>query len=129
MTESHHILVVDDDVAIRKGLCKVLELEGYTVVDVEHGQAALDHLKTSARPCLILLDLMMPIMDGRTFRQKMLKDPQLAPIPVVLITAGGPQLSAGVPAAGVLQKPLRLGTVVGVVKQHCQTPKGERTGG
>jgi CheY-like chemotaxis protein len=116
---SHYILVVDDDDTLRESLCDALEFEGYRVVCVEHGQAALDHMKMTDRPCLILLDLMMPVMDGKTFREKMLKDPDLAHIPVVLITAAGPTAASSVSVTGVLHKPLRIGKVVDVVKEHC----------
>jgi CheY-like chemotaxis protein len=116
---SDHILIVDDDATLRESLRDALEFEGYTVASVEHGAAALQYLKSAGRPCLILLDLMMPVMDGKTFREAMLRDPALASIPVVLITAAGLQMAAGVAVAGVLQKPLRVGTVVALVKQHC----------
>jgi hypothetical protein len=72
--EKEHILVVEDDRDLRETLCDALRLEGYEVVCVEHGAAALRHLTTGAKPCVILLDLMMPVMDGWTFRQEILKD-------------------------------------------------------
>jgi CheY-like chemotaxis protein len=114
-----HILVVDDDHRLREVLCDALELEGYKVVAAEHGQAALEHLQAGDRPCLILLDLMMPVMDGKAFREEMLKDPDLADIPVVLITAGGAQVIADVPVVAVLCKPLSVEAVVDVVQAHC----------
>ncbi len=117
---SHYILVIDDDNELREALCDALELEGYGVVCVEHGAAALHHLQSSGEPpCLILLDLMMPVMDGRTFRETLLKQPDLAAIPVVLITAAGPQAAASVTATRVLHKPLRINSVIDVVKEHC----------
>jgi CheY-like chemotaxis protein len=116
---SHYILVIDDDHELRQALCDALELEGYGVVCFEHGAAALRHLQSADPPCLILLDLMMPVMDGRTFREALLKTPQLATIPVVLITAAGPQAAASVTAIKVLHKPLRINTVIDVVKEHC----------
>ena len=119
MTETHYILIVDDDQAIREALSDALELEGYRVVGVEHGAAAMRHLETGARPCLILLDLMMPVMDGRAFRSAMLSEPALVDIPVVVITAGGQQLAASVDASTVLHKPLSMNTVMDVVKEHC----------
>jgi CheY-like chemotaxis protein len=118
-TPSHYILVVDDDHALREALSDSLRLEGYDVVEAEHGEAALRHLRSSDPPCLILLDLMMPVMDGKTLRETMLKEPALANIPVVLITAAGPQVAASVRAKDVLHKPLRMGHVVDVVKEHC----------
>jgi len=118
---SHYILIVEDDTALRESLRDALELEGYQVVAAEHGKAALDHLSTSELPCVILLDLMMPVMDGNTFRTEMLKQQNLAAIPVVLITAAGSQMAAKVSANQVLHKPLRMDAVVDVVKEHCST--------
>jgi CheY-like chemotaxis protein len=117
---SEHILLVEDDQDVRESLSDALELEGYRVVCAEHGAAALRHLGTGARPCLILLDLMMPVMDGQTFRQAMLKDAAMATIPVVLITAAGVPTAASVPADHVLHKPLKMDAVVDVVEHHCR---------
>jgi CheY-like chemotaxis protein len=116
---AHYILVVDDDHALRESICEALQLEGYDTVCVEHGEAALRHLEKAEPPCLILLDLMMPVMDGPTFRQRILSRPTLAGIPVVVLTAGGAQMAAAVPATEVLLKPLRIGKVLDVVKEHC----------
>jgi CheY-like chemotaxis protein len=114
-----HVLVVEDDRDLRDSLCAALEDEGFTVVGVEHGQAALAHLRGQARPCLILLDLMMPVMDGRTFRQEQLKDPAIADIPVVVITAAGKPLASTVPANAVLHKPFRMDAVITVIRNLC----------
>ena len=118
-TEPEHILVVEDDKDLRESLCEALELEGYTAVGVENGRAALAHLATGARPCVILLDLMMPIMDGWTFRQEMVKDMSLAAIPVIVMTAATPARARAVAAEMILYKPLHMGKVVGVVQAHC----------
>jgi CheY-like chemotaxis protein len=118
-TVAEHILIVEDDKDLRDSLRDALELEGYAVVGVEHGAAALQHLGTGARPCVILLDLMMPVMDGWTFRTEILKDQTLAAIPVVVMTAAGPARSGTVPSAAVLHKPLRIDTVIEVVQEHC----------
>jgi CheY-like chemotaxis protein len=114
-----YILVVEDDLDLREILCDALRLEGYEVVSAEHGEAALRHLDTGARPCLILLDLMMPVMDGWTFRQEILKDASLASIPVVVMTAAGAERTRGVLSDGILHKPLEMGSVVDVVQAHC----------
>jgi CheY-like chemotaxis protein len=119
---SGSILVVEDDRELRDSLCDALLLEGYQVVCVEDGQAALRHLRSSAPPCLILLDLMMPVMDGWAFREEMLQDPALADIPVVVMTAAGNTLAEKVPARRVLHKPLHMDTVVEVVQRHCPDP-------
>lgn len=117
-----YILVVEDDKDLRDILCDALTLEGYDVVCVEHGAAALDHLRGGERPCLILLDLMMPVMDGLTFRQEILKDPATAAIPVIVMTAGGPERVPAAATDPVLHKPLEMGTLVDAVQAHC--PRG-----
>jgi CheY-like chemotaxis protein len=117
--EPEYILVVEDDRDLRESLCDALRLEGYQVVCVEHGEAALRHLGTGARPCVILLDLMMPVMDGWTFRQEILKDQALANIPVVVMTAASAARAQAVVSDAVLFKPLQMDSVVEVVQEHC----------
>jgi CheY-like chemotaxis protein len=114
-----HILVVEDDRELRDSLCEALRMEGYTVVCVEHGAAALRHLQTGARPCVILLDLMMPIMDGWTFRKTLLADQDLAAIPIIVMTAATPARLTGMDSQTVLYKPLQMDAVVSVVQEHC----------
>ena len=117
---SSYILVVEDDTDLRDSLCDALEMESYQAVGVEHGQAALRHLRSGASlPCLILLDLMMPVMDGWTFRDAMLADPSLASIPVVVMTAVGRQGLASPPAQQVLHTPLRMERLFQAVQAHC----------
>jgi CheY-like chemotaxis protein len=119
-----HILVVEDDRALRETLSDALALEGYQVMDAEHGEAALRLLRGGSRPCLILLDLMMPVMDGWTFRRALLDDPALADIPVVVMTATSPDRAATVDAEVILQKPLRMDAVMDVVQVHCPSVSG-----
>jgi CheY-like chemotaxis protein len=114
-----YILVVEDDRDLREILSDALELEGYETVCVEHGEAALRHLYTGARPCVILLDLMMPVMDGWTFRREILKDQSLADIPVVVMTAAGADRAQTIPSNRVLYKPLEMDAVVDAVQEHC----------
>jgi CheY-like chemotaxis protein len=114
-----HILVVEDDDAVRDALCDALELEGYRVVGAQHGGVAMQHLRAGARPCLILLDLMMPVMDGTAFRQAMLENQSFTDIPVVVITAAGPQRVANLFSTEVLHKPLQMDQVVEIVQAYC----------
>src|SRR5919106_6013766 len=81
------VLIVDDDVDIRDALCDVLKDEGYSVEAVADGLQALEHLRSHSRPCLIILDWMMPRCDGPQFRNQQKEDPTIANIPVVLLTA------------------------------------------
>jgi CheY-like chemotaxis protein len=109
MSEASHaaarVLVVEDDVEIRLTLAAALVDEGFDVVTTPHGQAALDYLRACLlRPSVILLDLRMPIMDGRSFLEARALEPGLADIPVIVLTAD--YASGHVPGAScVLIKP------------------------
>jgi CheY-like chemotaxis protein len=83
------ILVVDDDAGIRTALRDLLEMEGYSVTEAANGLAALGKLRAGLRPAVILLDLMMPVMDGWDLRTEQLRDPELRGIPVLIVTAAG----------------------------------------
>jgi CheY-like chemotaxis protein len=81
------IMVVDDDADVRDAVTGLLEGHGYAVIPASNGQEALDELKAGEKPSLILLDVMMPIMDGQAFTAEQQADPELADIPVVVFTA------------------------------------------
>ena len=81
------ILVVDDDPDVRDAIASVLGDEGYGVTSVGNGREALEHLHHRTRPSLILLDTMMPEMDGWSFRQELKKLPELSSIPIVILSA------------------------------------------
>jgi CheY-like chemotaxis protein len=83
------ILLVEDDLAIHDSLGESLEQSGYLVIAAVDGREALALLRSGVRPSAILLDLMMPVMDGWDFRQEQRRDPALRDIPVVVITASG----------------------------------------
>ena len=114
------ILVVDDHEAMRGGLVAMLETLGYWTISAKHGQEALALLRSGKRPALILLDLMMPVMDGRTFRREQLKDPALADIPVVVISIYGEEFAQedtlGIEV--VLQKPVPLAALRQAVERY-----------
>ena len=86
---SFTILLVEDDFDVREALAETLRDEGYAVECAVDGVQALDYLRAGGRPGLILLDLMMPRMSGSEFRMVQKVDPQLADLPVVLISADG----------------------------------------
>jgi CheY-like chemotaxis protein len=115
------LLVVEDDPDIREALRLVLETEGYPVTTAGDGAEAMRQLQAATPPCLILLDLMMPVMDGWQFRDAQQRDPALAAIPVVVISADGrvPQKAASIGAAGYLKKPVDFDTLVDVVRRYC----------
>jgi len=116
---SQMILVVDDDQDIRDALCELLRDEGYEAIAVANGQEALAYLGTGQVPCVILLDLMMPVMDGWEFRRRQASDPELSKIPVIVITAAGGLRAASIAAERVLAKPLHLDQVLDVLHQYC----------
>jgi CheY-like chemotaxis protein len=102
------VLVVDDDPDILDAICEILEAEGYRVHRARNGAEALERVG-SERPHLILLDLMMPVMDGLTFA-RLLRERRLEPeVPIVVISAdGNPQKAASVGARGFLAKPFDI---------------------
>src|SRR5215212_2491309 len=81
------VMVVEDDFTIRETLRELLEDEGYRVTQASNGAEALACLRTNGTPRLILLDLMMPVMDGVEFRRALQKDPRLSDIPMVVLSA------------------------------------------
>jgi CheY-like chemotaxis protein len=112
------VLVVEDDREIREAIAAILRREGYPVLCAANGEAALEILRLSPREAgLILLDLMMPIMDGWEFRRRQQNDPILRAIPVVILSAGGQveKKAQNLEAAGWLQKPFHLEELLGEV--------------
>jgi two-component system chemotaxis response regulator CheY len=116
------VLVVDDDRDIRDVLTDALEAEGYRVVTAVDGLDALTWLRArTARPCVVLLDLMMPRMDGIQFRTEVLNDPDLALIPVVVLSADPSVIvtAKSLNFAGSLRKPVPLEALLAAVHAHC----------
>ena len=116
------ILVVEDDGAVRETLQELLEEEGYRVSPAANGREALERLRAGKKaPCLILLDLQMPVMDGWQFRKEMRGDAALAGIPVVVISAdaGLERKVEGMAAAAVLPKPVELSRLLDTVHHFC----------
>jgi CheY-like chemotaxis protein len=124
------VLIVDDDADVRELLRIALETEGYTVGCVADGRDALNYLRSHADTCLILLDLMLPVMDGRHFRTVQIQDRSLAWIPIVLMSgAPDPERSAReLGARRVVRKPLDLDEVkqalssIGCSQSHVRRP-------
>jgi CheY-like chemotaxis protein len=124
------ILVVEDDAAIRDELADVLREHGYDVLVAENGEEALGRLSSEDPLCLIVLDLMMPIMDGWGFRAEQLKHPRVAHVPVVLISGGhdAAHEAAALGAVGYLVKPFKWEALIKVVERGCRRsgPPGRR---
>lgn len=116
------VLVVDDDPFIREVLVELLEDEGYSVTQATNGLEAMQTLQQHLnQPCLILLDLMMPRMNGWEFRAAQQQMPNLAAIPVVTISAHADLLQTihRLDAAEHLSKPLDIDRLLAIVKRYC----------
>jgi two-component system, chemotaxis family, chemotaxis protein CheY len=115
------LLVVDDDLDIRDALQDVLQEAGYRVQLASDGQEALDTLRGGCCPDLIVLDLMMPRMNGFEFRDVQRHEAPLSAIPVLLASADPalPQAARSLGVAGYLRKPLDLDDLLGAVDRLC----------
>lgn len=104
------ILIVDDDLDIRREVSEILREEGLEVMTASGGSEALRLLRTSLPPAVILLDLMMPRTDGWEFRRAQLADPALAAIPVLLFSSfdSGPRNATELRAEGFITKPFTI---------------------
>jgi CheY-like chemotaxis protein len=122
-TLDKHILIVEDSPDLQMLLSQVFGLEGYPVSQAFNGKHALDLLHSSkSLPSLILLDIMMPVMDGFEFRNEQEKDPRLAGIPIVVMTADiDSQAKANkLGAVGVIRKPmLDIDALLGIAARYC----------
>lgn len=113
------ILVVEDDQDIRDTLGQMLELEGYEVTSAANGQEALAALERIPSPCLILLDLMMPVMNGWEFLERRKEHTAFATIPVVVVSAAGDRAQSAV-ASGYIKKPIDWDGLMKFVTEYCR---------
>jgi CheY-like chemotaxis protein len=115
------VLVVDDDYAVLDSMKDVLEDEGYEVLLAANGLEALKELRRGVRPDVILLDLMMPVMNGWEFRKEQLQDGSLAAIPTIIITAHNraEESAAELKAASCIRKPVRPDTLLEAIGKFC----------
>jgi len=109
------VLIVDDNADAVEALAQILEYEGFDVVTASDGREALNYLRTSPRPDVILLDLMMPVMDGWQVRRELAKSPMLANMPVVVMTALAE--GAQIDADSIIAKPIDLKRLLRVIDE------------
>ena len=124
----NHILIVDDDPAIRDVVSDILEMSDYCVKTACNGAEALDNIRVD-RPAAVLLDLMMPVMDGWEFLREYKGEPSAAPVPVVVMSAAqdASQVADTMGAEAFLAKPFEIETILAIVSRvatHASHPSG-----
>ena len=121
------VFIVEDDEDIRADLTAILRVKGFTVEDAANGREALVRLQAGARPCLMVLDLMMPVMNGWELRVAMRADAALREIPVVVVSGAGriaADEEAALEPAAVLVKPFELSELLDLVARYCPRQQG-----
>lgn len=118
------ILIVDDEDDIRELTAEALVEHGYGVEVASDGKEALAKLRAMQNPCLILLDLMMPVMNGWEFREAQLSDASIASIPVVIFSGAGhlKEKLERLQAESALSKPFHVDVLLDLVKRYCSPP-------
>jgi CheY-like chemotaxis protein len=114
------VLIVEDDSDLREMMAQLLTMEGFQAATVANGREALEYLNSGAeRPEVILLDLMMPVMDGWEFRRRQQADPAVSGVPVIVLSALDPARAAAVSADAFLKKPLDFDRLLTLVRTYC----------
>jgi two-component system chemotaxis response regulator CheY len=117
LNPAHTVLIVEDEEDLRELMRDALQMRGYSVVTAEEGTDALRKLEDLGPPCLILLDLLMPGMNGWDFFEKMRQRPGFASVPVIIHSSAATRAPDG--AARVIQKPLAFDRLVSIVAEFC----------
>lgn len=123
MEDCHGILIVEDDTDIRESIKEILELEGYTVYAAQNGREALEILEKLGHPCLILLDLMMPVMNGWDFLKHRANEHRFEDIPVVVATASEDVRAQNI--NGLIRKPVDLDALLRVAAKYCSNARSQ----
>lgn len=126
---SWSVLVIEDDDDIRESLATVLDARGFRVLAARHGLDAIEQVRArAARPAVIVLDLMMPAVDGEAFLALQAQEPLLEAVPVVVLTGNKDRLPRPVPAIvrRVLEKPMPLATLLDTIRDVCNEPTPPR---
>jgi CheY-like chemotaxis protein len=117
MSRSKTVLVVDDEEGMCETLKDVFEDEGFTVNMASNGAEALTLLRgMTVKPCIVILDLLMPVLDGNTVYRTMKADPTLAQVPIVISTSDPSRAPSG---AMILKKPVSLAVLLDQVRRCC----------
>jgi CheY-like chemotaxis protein len=114
---SHTVFVIEDEEELREMLREALELNGYTVVTAAEGQQALERISAIQNLCLVILDLVMPGMNGWDFFEQLRQRAGYGSVPVVVYTSS--PIAAPQGAARVLQKPMTFERLLSTVREYC----------
>jgi CheY-like chemotaxis protein len=112
------ILIVEDDQDLREMMSQLLTLEGFQTAAVANGREALEYLSQRSRPALILLDLMMPVMDGWELKRHLGTNPEMADVPIIVLSALNQSRAADL-GGPFLKKPLDFDRLVKLVREYC----------
>jgi CheY-like chemotaxis protein len=118
--DSCPVLIVEDDADLREMMAQLLTLEGFAAATAANGREALLYLQTNAAPDVILLDLMMPVMDGWEFRREQQRDRDMAGVPVIVLSALDQPRAADVAADAFLKKPLDFDRLLELIRRYCR---------
>lgn len=112
------VLIIEDDEDIRDTLAEMIRLERFEVRTAANGKEGLEILGAIERPCLILLDLMMPILNGWEFRELQIENAVLASIPVVVVSAATEGME-NLKAEGYIKKPVEMEALMRTIRKYC----------
>ncbi|MCK6528300.1 response regulator [Myxococcota bacterium] len=114
------VLLVEDDTTVREALEEVLIAEGIDVRTAEDGRQALDAILGGLRPCLVLLDLMMPVMDGWQFLEALARRDLEGVAPVLVLTATGPEVRCPAGASATIRKPFDISDLLDAIGRYAR---------
>ena len=112
------VLIVEDDTDVREFMDVLLTMHGFETMTAANGREALERMR-ARRPCLVLLDLMMPVMDGWQFRAEQLSEPGIADVPVICVTAVAESERIESLKAPCLRKPVEFQALLDAVEGAC----------
>jgi CheY-like chemotaxis protein len=121
--DAQTVLIVEDDEVIRETLAQILQDHSYHVTTAQHGRDALEKMASMPCPCLLLMDLMMPIMNGWELLTELRRDERWSRLPVIILSAGGEANDLlQDPYVRFLKKPLRMASLLEAVRTSCSLP-------
>jgi CheY-like chemotaxis protein len=128
MSAASQVLVVEDNKVISDLIKSILEAGGYEVVSARNGLEAMTLLRSESLPCLILMDIEMPVMNGWELKAKLSADSRLKEVPIAVMSASRANLDSFHGSLLKLEKPFTIKDLMGVIERHC-SPAEAASGG